>query len=509
MNQKRKSGILLHITSLPSEYGIGDLGPSAYRFIDFLYEAKQCYWQVLPINPTDLINAHSPYSSSSAFAGNNLFISPELLLDEGLISKKDVTEKPHFSVEKVDYEPVAAYKTHLLDLAYVRFIQDRRLFSSHEKEFNKFITENVIWLNDYALFVTIKEQCGSIIWTDWPENLRKREAKALADFTQTHISEINRIKFLEYLFFKQWDQLRNYCGTKDIQLIGDLPIYMNFDSADVWAHPDQYKLDEQLQPVVVAGVPPDYFSDSGQRWGNPVYDWAQMQKSKFTWWVERFRQNFKLFDILRIDHFRGLVQCWEIPADEQTAVKGRLVDVPTVDLLTSLEKFFSKPLLIIAEDLGFITEDVRECLHQFNLPGMKVLLFAFNDNLKQHPYLPHNYRGRCAVYTGTHDNNTVKGWFQDEATMKERDNVHRYLSKDVSDDSICLDLIRLAFDSEAEYAIIPMQDILGLGSEARMNKPATTQGNWRWRVNPKMLSNSVVQQLSDVTISSRRNCGCA
>lgn len=492
----RKSGILLHITSLPCEFGIGDFGPGAYDFVNFLSNAKQRYWQILPINPTDAINEHSPYSSSSAFAGNALLISPKQLVADGFIDGQDLTDKPNFPDDRVDFKAVEEYKTLLLNLAYGQFDQ--------KDDFNKFIEDNSNWLNDYALFVVIKGRMGGIVWTQWPDGLRRRDNAALVEFEQANCDEINRIKFIQYLFFTQWSRFKEYCSQKSIQLIGDLPIYVNFDSADVWAYPQNYKLDDNFKPTVVAGVPPDYFSDTGQRWGNPVYDWPKMRDSGFTWWVKRFEHNLKLFDIVRVDHFRGLVQCWEIPAREQTAVGGHWADVPTVEFFNTLERCFSKPLPVIAEDLGHITDDVRAMIRRFDLPGMKVLLFAFNDNLEDHPYLPHNFSGRCAVYTGTHDNNTVLGWYKEEATDKERDNLRQYLQRDVSEYTICDDLMRLAYESKAEYAIVPLQDILGLNGDSRMNKPATMNGNWQWRCSPKMLNFQLIQKLSEMTVAAGR-----
>jgi len=501
----RKSGILLHISSLPCEFGIGDLGPSAYRFVDFLYKAKQSYWQILPINPTDPISGHSPYSSLAAFAANVLFISPQFLAEEGILTDDDINGKPDFSSVSVQYEAAAAYKQMVLNRAYECFVSDPSIRRAHETAFNDFISENAFWLEDYALFVTIKDHLKGKIWMDWPESLRYREDKALRDFSETQKDELTKIKFFQYLFFKQWDKLKAYCANRGVRLLGDLSIYMNMDSVDVWRYPQNYKLDGQLRPVAVAGVPPDYFSETGQRWGNPVYDWNALKESRFSWWVERFRLNFRLFDTVRIDHFRGLVQCWEIPAHEETAVKGEWADVPTYDLFKTLEGTFSAPLSIIAEDLGYITEDVREAMRQFGFPGMKVLLFAFNGDMNEHPYLPHNYKDRCVVYTGTHDNNTVLGWFENGASDDEINNVRQYMNKEISPDSICQDLIHMAFHSAAEIAIVPMQDLLGLGKEARMNKPGTTGNeNWRWRLSADGLSEKVIERLSDITVKTGR-----
>ena len=501
----RKSGILLHISSLPCEFGIGDLGPNAYRFVDFLNKAKQSYWQILPINPTDLISKNSPYSSLAAFAANVLFISPQILVEEGILTDADISGGLEFSSVSVEYDAVISYKQMVLDRAYECFVSDSSIRQAQEVEFNSFILANTFWLEDFALFIAIKDHFKGQIWLDWPEALRDREDEALRDFAETHKDEITKIKFFQYLFFKQWDKLKMYCANKGVRLLGDLSIYMNLDSVDVWRYPQNYKLDDQLRPVMVAGVPPDYFSETGQRWGNPVYDWNTLKESKFSWWVERFRFNFRLFDAVRIDHFRGLVQCWEIPADEETAVNGQWADVPTNELFKTLEESFSVPLAIIAEDLGYITEDVREAMRQFGFPGMKVLLFAFNGDMNNHPYLPHNYKERCVVYTGTHDNNTVLGWFEHEASDDEIDNVKQYMSKKVSSDSVCWDFIHMAFHSTAEIAIVPMQDLLGLGKEARMNTPGTSgKKNWRWRLSADGLNDKIIEKLSDITTRAGR-----
>ena len=502
---ERKSGLLLHISSLPGEFGIGDLGSNAYRFVDFLCETKQSYWQILPINPTDLISGHSPYSSLSAFAGNILFINPQLLVEDGILDKKDINALSDFSAATVDYETVTAYKETLLNRAFERFISNPSVSQAQEKGFNDFVSANAFWLEDYVLFVVIKNYFDGRIWTEWSEDLRDRRDEALRDFSKKHAEELLKIKFAQYLFFAQWEKLKGYCCHRGIRLFGDLSIYMNLDSADVWRYPENYKLDDQLQPAVVAGVPPDYFSETGQRWGNPVYDWDVLKKSQFAWWVERFRFNFKLFDVVRIDHFRGLVQCWEIPAGDPTAVNGQWADVPTEDFFKQLESSFSAPLSIIAEDLGYITDDVRETMRQFGFPGMKVLLFAFNGDMEKHPYLPHNYKERCVVYTGTHDNNTVRGWFETEASDDEKHNIEQYMDKKISPDRVHWDFIQMAFSSDAELSIVPMQDVLGLGSKARMNKPATAgAANWKWRLCADAFNNTLIEKLKSITVKTNR-----
>ena len=426
-------------------------------------------------------------------------------MEEGILTDDDISAKPDFSLTSVQYENVSAYKQMVLSRAYERFEADPLIRQAQEKGFNDFISANGFWLEDYALFVAIKDHLNGKIWMEWPGALRSREDKALREFSETQKGELTKIKFFQYLFFKQWDRLKAYCAGRDVRLLGDLSIYMNLDSADVWQFPQNYKLDNQSRPIVVSGVPPDYFSETGQRWGNPVYDWDALKGSHFSWWVERFRFNFRLFDTIRIDHFRGLVQYWEIPEHEETAVNGRWADVPTDDLFKTLEETFAAPLPIIAEDLGYITEDVRAAMRQFGFPGMKVLLFAFNGDMNEHPYLPHNYMDRCVVYTGTHDNNTVLGWFKNEASDDEINNIGKYMNKEISADHICRDFIHMAFHSAAEIAIVPMQDLLGLGKEARMNTPGTVgSANWRWRLSADGLNAKVIEQLSDMTVASGR-----
>ncbi|OGX36387.1 MAG: 4-alpha-glucanotransferase [Omnitrophica WOR_2 bacterium RIFCSPHIGHO2_02_FULL_52_10] len=503
---ERASGILLHISSLPSPFGIGDLGESAYRFADFLHDAKQIYWQILPINPTDPISQHSPYSSTSAFAGNELLISPQLLVKERLLNSTDITGGPEFPVEHVDFEAVKPHKDSLLERAATKFEARPTLYRALKRDFNNFLETHRFWMEDYALFSVIKKHHGGAIWTSWPKGLRDRNKNALLEFSANHAQAVHKIKFYQFLFFRQWQLLRRYCRKTKIKLIGDLPIYMNLDSADVWANPKNYKLETDGAPSVVSGVPPDYFSRTGQLWGNPVYDWKALKKANYSWWVQRFRFNFQLFDLVRVDHFRGFVKFWEIPAGHTTAVDGQWASVPTHDFFKSLERACVKPLPIIAEDLGFITDDVRDVIRGFNFPGMKVLMFAFNgDDVSQHPYLPENYTGRCVVYTGTHDNNTVRGWFQQEVAEKVRGNLNKYFGRDISAETVHWELIRLALGSPAELAIIPLQDYLGLGSEARMNTPATVNGNWRWRVDQEKLTKTLMIKIAEETMRSERN----
>ena len=492
--KKRGSGILLHITSLPSPYGIGDFGEWAYRFVDFLAETKQSYWQMLPLNPTAPILGNSPYSSFSVFAGNHNLICPELLVKDGFLSKSDIENHPPFPANKVDYQAVGNYKEKILALAYEKVREN----INHHKAFNKFCHENAHWLDDFALFISLKEHFNGIVWREWPRELRDREKAAIDMWREKLKDTIVKEEFFQYLFFKQWSALKQYSHSKGIKIIGDIPIYVSYDSCDVWRSPQIFKLDDQKKPTHVAGVPPDYFSSTGQLWGNPVYRWDILKKNHYAWWMNRMEHMLKLFDVIRIDHFRGFVAFWEVPTSEKTAVHGRWVKAPVKDFFTKVLKKFPH-LPIIAEDLGYITDDVREVMHHFQFPGMKLLLFAFDDNPVKNPYIPHNHIKNCVLYTGTHDNNTVKGWFEKEARPEDRNKVLRYLGRDVAPNEIAWELVKLAMMSVANTAILPIQDILGLGTEARMNYPSTVGHNWEWRLLPDMLSPGITSQLREIT----------
>ena len=492
--QQRGSGILLHITSLPSHYGIGDLGPSAHRFADFLAEARQCYWQILPLNPTGTAYGNSPYSSYSAFAGNPLLISPDLLAQDGLLDHDELEEPPLFPEKGVDYEAVTQYKARLLDRAYQRY----RSRLSGDREFKSFCRDNAEWLEDYSLFMTLRACFREIVWSEWPGELRDRKEEAIDRWKIQCPEQIEKEQFFQYLFYKQWAALKRYCSSKNISIVGDLPIYVNYDSADVWAHPEIFKLDDERRPTVVAGVPPDYFSATGQLWGNPVYRWDALKATEYAWWIRRVSHNVRCFDKVRLDHFRGFVACWEISAAETTAIHGQWVKAPADDFFTALVKYFPD-LPIFAEDLGVITADVREIMERFRFPGMKVLLFAFGNDLPANPFTPHNYGRNFVVYTGTHDTNTARGWFNNEANSGERERLSAYIGREVSEEQVPWELIRLASISVADTAIVPMQDLLGLGEEARMNRPATTKGNWEWRLMPEQITPSLAAQLAELT----------
>ena len=491
--KERASGLLLHITSLPSPFGIGDFGPWAYRFADFLAQTKQTYWQILPLNPTDQAMGSSPYSSPSAFAGNTLLISPELLAESGFLTKGDLSEKPSLA-GRCDYAAMIPYKMSLLHRSYERF----RTNNPHRSAYEEFCTNHAIWLEDFALFVVIKNHSNGDAWGRWEKTLRDRNPGDLEKVRRRFPDELEREKFLQYLFFEQWLSLKRYCNERRIQLIGDLPIYVNYDSADVWRNNDLFKLDADKTPSVVAGVPPDYFSRTGQLWGNPIYRWEVLKETGYQWWFQRIGHNLQLLDIMRIDHFRGFVGFWEIPANEKTAVNGQWAEGPAADFFSGLLNKFPG-ISIIAEDLGFITSDVREMMERFGFPGMRVLQFAFGENQSTHPFLPHNYVPNTLVYTGTHDNNTTRGWFENEASPEERSRLLRYLGRDLSGEQVPKELIRLAMMSVANTAIIPMQDLLGLGEDARMNFPSTTHGNWEWRLLPDQFKSAPTEWLLELT----------
>lgn len=478
----RGSGILLHITSLPSSYGIGDMGPEAYRFVDLLSLNRQSYWQILPISITDPAFGNTPYNSISAFAGNPLLISPDLLMVEGLLFKEDIEPLPQFKPDMIDYLAVMAYKDRLLDKAYERFKSKGK-----DSDFERFASMNAFWLSDFALFRSIKAKQGGRAWPSWPQGLKDRQREELEMAKDQLKDRIEREKFIQYIFFRQWGALKEICNSHNIKIIGDIPIYVNYDSADVWANPGIFKLDENLRQISSAGVPPDYFSATGQLWGNPLYNWDAIKESGYAWWISRLGHNFGLVDILRIDHFRGLVAFWEVPAGEKTAVKGKWVEAPAEEFLDRIFRHFGC-VSIIAEDLGIITADVREVMNKFDIPGMKVLLFAFGEGLPKNPYAPHNHIKNCIIYTGTHDNNTARGWFEHEAKPEDRRRLSRYIGHEITAENISWELVRLAMMSVANTAILPMQDILGLGEDARMNHPSTTEGNYRWRLLPEQMN---------------------
>ena len=490
---KRGSGILCHISSLPSPYGIGDMGAWAYRFIDYLVEAKQRFWQILPLNSTDVIHGNSPYYSTSAFAFNPLLISLDPLVEEGLLTTEDLQSIPLFPLERVDFPLVVPFKGGLLQKAFERFRERKE-----NNEYDAFCLAHGSWLKDAVLFRALKSHFKGLLWRDWPADYRDRETMVLQSAERDLAESVEKEKFLQFLFHKQWRALKAYANDKGIEILGDVPFYVIYDSADVWTRPELFHLDEDKAPYTVAGVPPDYFSETGQLWGNPVYQWDVLRNRDYDWWAKRLAHNLALFDLLRIDHFRGFSGYWEVPAHEKDAVNGRWAQGPGEHFFQTISK--SIPLSnLIAEDLGVITDDVRALLNRFQFPGMKVLLFAFDDDLGMNPYLPHNYDPNCVVYTGTHDNNTARGWYEKELGPKGTERLSRYLGGRPNRESIHVDMIRLAMMSVADRVIIPLQDIFGLGEEARMNLPATHGGNWEWRVDPARMSSEALRFVLDLT----------
>lgn len=489
MIYKRSSGVLLHPTSLPGPYGIGDLGPSAYHWIDFLSASGTGLWQVLPLGPTGY--GDSPYQCFSTFAGNSYLISPEKLLQEGLIHSNDLVDAPKFLTRKVDFGKVIYWKLDLLNRSYLQF--QNRSDKSLQKDFNTFCEKHTNWLNDYATFMALKESQGGKPWWEWPTSLRDRGSGALGVFQQENGFAIQRQMYLQFLFYRQWNELHVYANQKGIRIIGDIPIFIAHDSADAWVHPELLYLDETGQPIVVAGVPPDYFSKTGQLWGNPLYRWQIHAQDGFKWWMDRLRSVHSMVDIIRLDHFRGFARYWEVPAGEQTAENGRWVTGPGSGFLQQVIEEFGK-LPIIAEDLGEITPDVIQLRDQFGLPGMKIMVFAF-DSGEKNVFLPHLYSENCVVYTGTHDNDTAAGWFK-RIQEGERSFAQRYLNS--SGEDIAWDLIRAAWSSAAIFAIAPLQDLLSLDNQARMNYPGNPQGNWTWRFTDSDLNDELREKLREV-----------
>ncbi|MCA9973482.1 MAG: 4-alpha-glucanotransferase [Anaerolineales bacterium] len=494
MRFERAAGVLVHPTSFPSRYGVGDLGAAAYRFVDFLIENKQSYWQILPLGPTGY--ADSPYQCFSAFAGNPLLISPDRLVAEGYLPATAVQHVPPFPADAVDYGAVIPYKNELLAQAHAHF--QAHGSQAQQDAYADFCAAQAHWLDDFALFMAVKNHHADHeggVWNTWPADIAQREPAAMATWREKLADAVDRHKFLQFLFFSQWLELKEYANERGIKVIGDIPIFVAYDSADVWANPELFFLEEDGAPLFIAGVPPDYFSETGQRWGNPLYRWQRMADRGYDWWVKRLQMTFTQADVVRIDHFRGFEAYWEIPADEPTAVVGRWVKGPGPAFFRQMRAALGE-LPIIAEDLGVITREVRALRDEFDFPGMKILQFAFGGE-RNSDFLPHNFQTpNCVVYTGTHDNETTVGWYW-SASEWERDHVRRYLGVDGHD--IAWDMIRLAWMSVADTAVATMQDLMGLGSEARMNFPGKTGGYWRWRYRPEMLTPHIGARLRELT----------
>jgi len=492
MRFERRAGILLHPTSLPGKYGIGDLGENAERFVDFLDSSNQKLWQVFPLGPTGY--GDSPYQCFSAFAGNPLLISPEKLISKGLLDKKEINPIKTTNPHKIDYGNVISFKNEVFNKAYLNFKNSGGLES---RNFVKFVNVNADWLADYSLFMAVKEYHGGIVWKNWEKEIAFRKNDAVGYWSDKLKDRINYQKFIQFEFFEEWTEIKKYANSKGIQIIGDLPIFVAYDSADLWANPKYFTVDENGNLETVAGVPPDYFSPTGQLWGNPLYKWSVMERENFEWWKRRFAKMFELVDIVRIDHFRGFEAYYEIPGDAPTAETGRWVKAPGEKLFDTLKNEFGE-MPIIAEDLGVITDEVKQLRDKYNFPGMKILQFAFGKEGDK-SFLPHNYVNNCVVYTGSHDNDTTRGFF--EAEKKKGSDVCDWAQTYLNyyGDDIRFAVINAAYASVADTVIIPMQDVLNLASEARMNFPGRPHGNWAWRFTWRQVHKDIIETFKKLT----------
>jgi 4-alpha-glucanotransferase len=501
MRISRSSGILLHPTSLPSSCGIGDFGPAVFEFLDFLKDAGQKLWQVLPLNPTGY--GDSPFQCFSAIAGNHLLISLEKLQRDGIIEASDLRDKPDFPKDSVDFGRVIDWKTRLLTKAAARFLESAG--EEDRSAFEHFCAQNVSWLPDYALFMACKQEQASLAWNQWPAEIAQRTPSGLKAARDRLKEETRTVQYWQFEFFRQWKEVQAYAHKLGIRIVGDLPIYVALDSADVWTNPQYFQLTDDGAPVKIAGVPPDYFSATGQCWGNPIYRWDRLEQTGYRWWIERFRAALELYDAVRIDHFRGFEAYWEIPGQETTAINGRWVKGPGANFFAALEREFGD-LPIIAENLGVITPEVESIRSRFRFSGMAILQFAFGKDPQGPSFRPHNYSRELAAYTGTHDNDTTVGWWSSsgagdstrtpEDVAKERAFARAYLN--LSDEPIHWVMIRAILSSIADLAITPLQDVLGLGSEARMNLPGTARGNWRWRFRSEALTSEHAKRLREM-----------
>ncbi len=483
MRFARSFGVLLHPTSLPGPFGIGDLGPAATQYLDWLREAGAGWWQVLPLTPVGA--GGSPYSSTSAFAGNPLLVSPELLVEDGLLDRREVTPLGCLDQTRVDWRGAVALKEELLEKAW------RRAAGTPLPELEAFAAAEADWLDDYAVYAALRRAHGEAPWWQWPAPLAQCQREAVVAWRSQHHDEVRRIVFRQWLFHRQWQRVRQQAAARGVRLLGDAPIFVALDSADVWANRRLFRLDPEGRPLVVAGVPPDYFSAEGQLWGNPLYDWERLASEGYRWWIARLAANLRLVDALRLDHFRGFAACWEIPAGATTAREGRWVAGPGRALFNALTAALG-PLPLVAEDLGFITDDVRALRDELALPGMAILQFAFDPD-ERSAFLPYQHRRNLVVYTGTHDNNTVVGWYRREASPEVRRFFCEYAGSDGRE--VHWEMIRLAFASVADLAIVPQQDVAGAGEEARMNTPGVAAGNWGFRLAPGMATAAQAQRL--------------
>ena len=489
---ERSSGILFHPTSLPGKYGIGTLGKEAYAFIDFLKKSRQKLWQIFPLGPTGY--GDSPYQSFSSFAGNPYLIDFDLLIEAHLLSEEDLRDVFFGDNEEyIDYGAIYNQKYPLLRKAYENF----KSSDNHEMRENleHFKRENASWLNDYSLYISLKNHFNGLPWNEWAHDIKNREHGAMEHYKNELADDIEYHNFIQFLFFKQWGDVKRYANENGIKIIGDIPIFVAADSSDAWANPEIFLFDEERKPVKVAGVPPDYFSATGQLWGNPLYNWQKLKETNYSWWVERVRANLSTCDIIRIDHFRGFEAYWAVPYGDDTAINGQWEPGPGIDLFNAIKSQLGE-LPIIAEDLGLMTQGVIDLREATGFPGMKILGFAF-DSGEENDYLPHTYTKNCVVYTGTHDNDTLIGWFQ-KAKEEDRQFARDYLNSR-SDDEIHWDVIRGAWSSVASMAISPVQDFLGLGSEARINTPGVAAGNWQWRLRHGVLTDELAERIAKLT----------
>lgn len=485
---KRSSGILMHISSLPGKYGIGTFGKEAYEFVDFLKKSGQSYWQILPLGQTSY--GDSPYQCFSAFAGNPYFVDFDILEKEGFLSKEEYENEDFGGNDKsIEYGTLFVSRMKVLRRAYEN--SKGKLVA----EIENFKKEQELWLEDYSLYMAIKNDHNLESWQNWEESIKLREENALNEYKVKLKDEIEFWTFVQYMFFKQWSALKKYANDNGIKIIGDIPIYVSEDSADIWSNPKYFKVDEKMIPTKVAGCPPDAFAVTGQLWGNPIYDWNELEKDGFSWWIDRVRESLKIYDVVRIDHFRGFESYWEIPYGDETAINGKWVKGPGIKLFEAIEKALGK-VDIIAEDLGFLTDEVKEFLKATGFPGMKILQFAFGDD--DSSYIPYNYPRNCIAYTGTHDNNTFRGWFETMTTEEERKNCVKYLGLN-EEEGYGWGFIRGVWESVANLSIATMQDFLDLGNEARMNEPSTLGKNWKWRATKDQLSDELADKIYDLT----------
>jgi malto-oligosyltrehalose synthase/4-alpha-glucanotransferase len=492
---ERKAGILMHISSLPGTFGIGDFGPGAKQFVDFLNITGQSYWQILPLSQTNNQTGYSPYSSFSAFAGNILFVDPNSLKDMGLLKTKHIKKYRIATGSSVDFKHAEKAKRSLLDIAFQNFLKKEE--SVLRKELELFKEQEKFWLNDFALFMTLKDHFNNKAWNEWPDEYKGRNLKSLENFKEDYKEEIEKVCFNQFIFSNQWKSIKAYANDYGIEIFGDIPVYIGYDSADVWAHPRLFRLHADFSMKSVAGVPPDYFNENGQLWGMPLFDWKEMQKEDYNWWLKRIEKNLEWFDLLRLDHFRGFSAYWEVPAGSETAKNGKWVKGPGEDLFNAIKRKFPD-MPFVAEDLGQIDQAVYDLRDQFELPGMRIVQFGFGENMPFLHHNPGNYTYNSIVYTGTHDNNTLKGWYRKEANKKTLKRFRNFTGNNLKNTGCHLEMIRLAYSSVAKLAIIPMQDWLGLDESARMNFPSTTEGNWKWKLSEDQLSKKLEKEIREM-----------